>query len=271
MNKKPTKKNIKNLPKVIAVINQKGGVGKTTTTVNLAHNLSLLGKKILVIDLDPQGNASSGLNVPTSSLKTSLYDCLVDLAPAKNSIIKTQWNNLDLLPSSPKLATVDTELPATQRDRVLRLKKTLDQLLNSKSNQYDLVLIDAPPSLGLLTVNALVAANSVVLPVQAEYYALEGLGQLLETMQIVRTGLNKTLGISGILITMFDGRTTLSKEVSEQLKTHFKSNLFTTVIPRNVSLAEAPSHGKPIAEYAPSSSGAKAYKALAAELLKKLK
>lgn len=271
MDKSTSKNTTKKPAQIIAVINQKGGVGKTTTTVNLAHNLTLKGKNVLVIDLDPQGNASSGLNVSTSTLSSSLYDCLVKQSPPLESIVPTNWPKLDLLPSSPKLATVDTELPATQRDRVLRLKKCLDMLMASKSKRYDVILIDAPPSLGLLTVNALVAAHNVILPVQAEYYALEGLGQLLETMQIVRTGLNKTLGISGILITMYDGRTTLSKEVSEQLKTHFANHLFKAVIPRNVKLAEAPSHGKPIAEYSPTSSGAKAYKALADEILAKLK
>lgn len=250
-------------PKVWAVINQKGGVGKTTTTVNLAYNLAKKGKKVLLVDLDPQGNASSGLGISIKSLEKSLYDCLVAGGELEGSVLKTEWPNLSLLPSSTKLATVDTELPATQRDRVLRLKKTLEQV-----EDVDIVLIDAPPSLGLLTVNALVAADSVILPVQAEYYALEGLGQLLETMQIVRTGLNKTLGVMGILITMYDGRTSLSRQVEEQLETHFSNFLFKSTIPRNVKLAEAPSHGKPIGVYAPGSSGAKAYDGLTKEVLK---
>lgn len=248
-------------PKVWAVINQKGGVGKTTTTVNLAYNLAKKGKKVVLVDLDPQGNASSGLGVGIRDLKKSLYDCLVNAEDPKDVLIETKWKNLNLIPASTKLATVDTELPASQRDRVLRLKNSLEKV------EADIILIDAPPSLGLLTVNALVAADSVILPVQAEYYALEGLGQLLETMQIVRTGLNKTLGVMGILITMYDGRTSLSRQVEEQLKTHFGKHLFKSTIPRNVKLAEAPSHGKPIGLYAPNSSGAKAYDALAKEVL----
>jgi chromosome partitioning protein len=248
-------------PKVWAVINQKGGVGKTTTTVNLAYNLAKKGKSVVLVDLDPQGNASSGLGVSIRDLKTSLYDCLVKGDDPADVLIKTSWENLTLLPASTKLATLDTELPATQRDRVLRLKNTLRKI------EADIILIDAPPSLGLLTVNALVASDSVILPVQAEYYALEGLGQLLETMQIVRTGLNKTLGVMGILITMYDGRTSLSRQVEQQLKTHFEKFLFKSTIPRNVKLAEAPSHGKPIGLYAPGSSGAKAYDALTKEVL----
>lgn len=248
-------------PKVWAVINQKGGVGKTTTTVNLAYNLAKKGKRVVLVDLDPQGNASSGLGISIRDLKTSLYDCLVNGVGPEGVSVKTSWENLLLLPASTKLATLDTELPATQRDRVLRLKNTLEKV------EADVILIDAPPSLGLLTVNALVASDSVILPVQAEYYALEGLGQLLETMQIVRTGLNKTLGVMGILITMYDGRTSLSRQVEEQLKTHFGKFLFKSTIPRNVKLAEAPSHGKPIGLYAPGSSGAKAYDALTKEVL----
>ena len=249
--------------KILAIINQKGGVGKTTTTVNLAYSLSQKGKKVLVVDLDPQGNASSGLGVQTREVKLSLYDCLVGSTKLKEAIVETGWKNLTLLAASTKLAALDTELPASQRDRVLKLKQALADA------QADFVLIDAPPSLGLLTVNALVAADSVLLPVQAEYYALEGLGQLLETMQIVRTGLNKSLGVLGILLTMYDGRTSLARQVKEQLETHFKKYLFKAIIPRNVKLAEAPSHGKPIGVYAPSSSGAKAYELLAKEVVQR--
>lgn len=248
--------------KVLAVINQKGGVGKTTTTVNLAYSLSKKGKKVLVVDLDPQGNASSGLGVQIRELKLSLYDCLVGGAKLNQASVETGWKNLTLLPASTKLAALDTELPATQRDRVLKLKQVLEA-----AGDVDFVLIDAPPSLGLLTVNALVAADEVLLPVQAEYYALEGLGQLLETMQIVRTGLNKSLGVLGILLTMYDGRTSLARQVKEQLERHFKQYLFKAIIPRNVKLAEAPSHGKPIGVYAPSSAGAKAYEGLAKEVV----
>lgn len=251
--------------KKLAVINQKGGVGKTTTTVNLAYSLTKRGKKVVVVDLDPQGNASSGLGVQIRELKLSLYDLILGKASLEEVEVKTAWKNLTLIPASTKLAALDTELPATQRDRVLKLKQALAGV------DADFVLIDAPPSLGLLTVNALVAADEVLLPVQAEYYALEGLGQLLETMQIVRTGLNKTLGVMGIVITMYDGRTSLARQVKEQLEKHFKSFLFKSIIPRNVKLAEAPSHGKPIGVYAASSSGAKAYESLAKEVVGKVK
>lgn len=254
-----------NRAKVIAVINQKGGVGKTTTTVNLAYDLAKSGKRVLLVDLDPQGNACSGVGVDTKSLDLSLYNCLIKDAEAKDVIQKTKWKGLSLLGSSNKLAALDTELSAEQRDRVLRLKQTLEDL------DFDVILIDAPPSLGLLTVNALVAADTVILPVQAEYYALEGLGQLLETMQIVRRGLNKNLSLMGILVTMFDGRTVLSNQVLEQLKTHFADNLFKTMIPRNVRLAEAPSYGEPIGVYDPRCVGARAYAALAKEVNLKIK
>ncbi|MDQ5913659.1 MAG: chromosome partitioning protein [Patescibacteria group bacterium] len=252
-------------PKVWAVINQKGGVGKTTTTVNLAYYLAKAGKKVLLVDLDPQGNASSGVGVSIRSIKLSLYDCLAEAKDPKDCIVASEWEGLSLLPASTRLAALDTELPSTMRDRVLKLKQTLAKL---DDEQWDIILIDAPPSLGLLTVNALVASDSVILPVQAEYYALEGLGQLLETMQIVRTGLNKTLGIMGILVTMYDGRTSLGRQVQQQLRTHFAKYLFETSIPRNIKLAEAPSHGKPIGVYAPACSGAKAYAALTKEVLK---
>ncbi len=251
--------------KIVAVINQKGGVGKTTTTVNLAYELAQKGKKVLVVDLDPQGNASSGLGIQTKTLSLSLYDTLVNETNPEQAILSLSSKNLFLLPSSNKLAALDTELPAEQRDRVLRLKKALQDL------DFDIILIDAPPSLGLLTVNALVAADLLILPVQAEYYALEGLGQLLETVQIVRKGLNKTLSLGGILVTMYDSRTSLSKQVFEQLQEHFKDHLFRTIIPRNVKLAEAPSYGEPIGVYDVNSIGAKSYRALANEFLRKLK
>jgi chromosome partitioning protein len=217
---------------------------------------------VVVVDLDPQGNASSGLGVNIRELKASLYDCLTGGTDPNEVLVETKWKNLALLPSNTKLAALDTELPATQRDRVLKLKQTLAKL------DADILLIDAPPSLGLLTVNALVASDKVILPVQAEYYALEGLGQLLETMQIVRQGLNKTLAVMGILVTMYDGRTSLGRQVREQLKTHFAKYLFETTIPRNIKLAEAPSHGKPIGAYDGSCSGAKAYESLCKEVLK---
>lgn len=257
-------KEVSKKAKILAVINQKGGVGKTTTTVNLAYNLAKKGKRVVLVDLDPQGNATSGLGFNVREVNGSLYDCMVGRESIESVLIETKWKNLSLVPSSTKLAVLDTELPASQRDRVLKLKQALADI------DAEVVLIDAPPSLGLLTVNALAAADSVILPVQAEYYALEGLGQLLETMQIVRTGLNKTLGVMGILVTMYDGRTSLSQQVREQLKAHFAKHLFKTTIPRNVRLAEAPSYGQPIGVYAPNSSGARAYDGLAKEVFKQL-
>lgn len=250
------------MAQVIAVTNQKGGVGKTTTTINVAYNLAKSGQSVLLVDLDPQGNATSGLSVTKSSYTTR--DVLSGKVASTEAIQKTSYSKLDVLPTDAELATLETEI-ATAKDRALRLKVALAQL------DYDVVIIDCPPSLGLLTVNALTAARSVLIPVQTEYYALEGLGQLLETMKLVRGALNPHLAILGVVMTMHNARTTLSAQVEEQLKAHFKERLFETVVPRNIRVAEAPSHGKPVGEYDKWSKGARAYKALTKEIMERLK
>lgn len=246
---------------IVAVTNQKGGVGKTTTAVNVAYNLAKSGQKVLLVDLDPQGNATSGLSV--SKAKATTRDVLSSKVKLEKAVQATAYNNLSVLPTDAQLATLETEIAAA-KDRAIRLKQVLADA------DYDVVLIDCPPSLGLLTVNALTAAQSVIIPVQTEYYALEGLGQLLETMKLVRQALNPRLAILGVVMTMHNARTTLSAQVEEQLQKNFKGRLFNTVVPRNIRVAEAPSHGKPVGEYDKWSKGARAYKMLAKEVAERL-
>lgn len=250
-----------NMAAIIAVTNQKGGVGKTTTTINVAYNLAKSGKTVLLVDLDPQGNASSGLGVAKSGVM--VRDVLSSQAALKAAVRPTAYKNLFVMPTDAKLATLETDI-ATEKDRAIRLKKVLSDA------PQDIVLIDCPPSLGLLTVNALTAARSVIIPVQTEYYALEGLGQLLETMKLVRQALNPHLAIMGVVMTMHNARTTLSSQVEEQLKKHFKERLFETVVPRNIRVAEAPSHSKPVGEYDKWSKGARAYKQLSKEVMERI-
>ena len=247
--------------RVTACTNQKGGVGKTTTVVNLAASLALSGTSTLVIDLDPQGNATSGLGVDRRSLDRSVYDALIDWVPISELTLGTAVEGLDLVPSAAALSGAEVELvgmPARER--------RLSVCLAGLDQKYDRVLIDCPPSLGLLTVNALTAADGVLIPIQTEYYALEGLSQLVNTIRLVRESLNPRLEIDGVLLTMFDGRTRLSGQVAAEVRRHLNGTVYDTVVPRSVRLAEAPSHGLPIALYDPSSRGALAYGALALEV-----
>lgn len=247
---------------IIALANQKGGVGKTTTTINLGAYLAAGKRSVLIVDLDPQGNTSSGLGFRKEDLEHDLYDVMVDGLKAHTIIQKTSVDGLSLLPASGVLAAAEIELVSASR-REYRLKDALADL------KYDYILIDCPPSLGILTLNGLTAADSLIIPVQAEFYALEGLGQLVQTVQRVRKALNPALELLGVVLTMHNGRTSLSTQVHEEVKRHFPDKIFDTVIPRNVRLAEAPSFGKPISHYDKWSKGARSYKALAGEVAKR--
>ena len=248
---------------IIAILNQKGGVGKTTTTINLGAYLAKAGKSVLIVDFDPQGNATSGLGIDKNQLQATVYDVLFKRSDIAQAVKETSVSGLSILPANPSLASAEVEL-VSQMQRELMLKEVL------ATAAYDVILIDCPPSLGLLTVNALSAAQHLLVPVQAEYYALEGLSQLLSTVQRVRAGLNPQLDLMGVVVTMFDSRTSLSDQVYQELNKHFGEKVMKTIIPRNVRLAEAPSHGKPIADHDKWSKGARAYKALSKEILKKI-
>ena len=249
------------MKRVIAVLNQKGGVGKTTTAVNLAAYLAKAGQKVLLIDLDPQGNATSGLGVDKLALEGTTYQALVEQAPFDSVAMQTEIPGLTLIPTNADLAGVEVQL-ATVQSRETKLR----DFLHSSDYIYDIVLIDCPPSLGLLTVNALTASTDVLIPVQTEYYAMEGLSQLIQVIQRVQHGLNPTLQILGVVMTMYDSRTSLSEQVKTEIIRVFGDLVFATVIPRNVRLAEAPSHGKPVMQYDKWSKGARAYKNLAKEV-----
>ncbi|HDM9198169.1 TPA: ParA family protein [Listeria innocua] len=246
----------------MALANQKGGVGKTTSSVNLSSSLAFLGKKVLLVDIDPQGNASSGVGVNKGEIEHCIYDVLVDDVAIQDVLQKTDLDNLNVIPATIQLAGAEVELvPAISRE--IRLKKAIDSI----RDDYDYVIIDCPPSLGLLTLNALTAADSVLIPVQCEYYALEGLSQLLNTIRIVQKHLNEDLQIEGVLLTMLDARTNLGIQVIEEVKKYFQNKVFNTIIPRNVRLSEAPSHGKPILLYDAKSKGAEVYLELAKEVV----
>lgn len=247
--------------KIIAVANQKGGVGKTTTSVNLSAAFAEMGKKVLLIDCDPQGNATSGLGIEKDGLELSIYDALINDTPMEEIILQTQFG-LDMVPSVMDLAGAEVEL-VNLDDKQYRLKKAVELI----KDKYDYILIDCPPSLGHVTLNALTAADSVLLPLQCEFYALEGLTQLMSTIQLVQEQLNENLEVEGLLLTMYDGRTRLSIQVEEEVRSHFADKVYETKIPRNVRLSEAPSYGQPIFAYDPQSKGALAYMSLAEEVL----
>ena len=248
--------------KIVSVANQKGGVGKTTTSINLSTILAKRGKKVLLIDADPQGNATSGLGIEKEQ-QFSIYDVLIEDIEVENTLQSTQVKNLDLCPSNINLAGAEVQLVSIE-NREFRLKSKLENI----REQYDYILIDCPPSLGLVTLNAFTASDSVLMPIQCEYYALEGLGQLLNTIELVRDHMNKDLKVEGALLTMYDARTNLSNQVVNEVKKYFGDRVYKNVIPRNVRLSEAPSYGMPISLYDPRSKGAKAYEKFAKEFIK---
>jgi len=248
--------------KIIAVANQKGGVGKTTTSVNLGACLAYIGKRVLLVDVDPQGNATSGIGIEKADVEHCIYDILVDDVAAKDVIKPTAVENLDIIPATIQLAGAEIELVPTI-SREVRLKRALEDV----KDNYDYMVIDCPPSLGLLTINALTASDAVLIPVQCEYYALEGLSQLLNTVRLVQKHLNTDLTIEGVLLTMLDARTNLGIQVIDEVKKYFQDKVYKTIIPRNIRLSEAPSHGQPIIIYDPRSRGAEVYLDLAKEVV----
>lgn len=252
--------------KIISVTNQKGGVGKTTTSVNLAAGLSMLGHKTLLVDTDPQGNATSGVGIDRRSNKLSTYNLLVENIDTNECIVRTEFENLSIIPSSVDLAAAEIELIELEQ-RIFRLKNAL----NKVRGEFDFIIIDCPPSLGLTTTNALCASDTILVPIQCEFYALEGLSQLMNTVRIVKRQYNSMLEIEGVLLTMYDGRLNLTQQVVQEVKKYFPKKVFGTVIPRTVRLSEAPSFGKPIQYFDKSSKGADAYNELAKEISSKLK
>lgn len=252
------------MPRVLAITNQKGGVGKTTTSINLAASLVTAGRRVLLVDLDPQGNATMGSGIDKRGLKSTVYQVLLGETPISAVRLRSQSGGFDVIPANRELAGAEVEM-VDLPERETRLKTALDEI----RNQYDFVLIDCPPALNLLTVNGLCAANAVMIPMQCEYYALEGLSDLVQTIKKVRTNLNPGLEIEGLLRTMYDPRNMLAQQVSDQLQQHFGDKVYRTVIPRNIRLAEAPSHGLPVLNFDRQSKGALAYLALAGEMLGK--
>lgn len=250
------------MSKIIAVANQKGGVGKTTTTVNLAACLAKKGKRVLLVDIDPQGNSTSGLGIDKRRVEKTVYDCLVNEEKMENAAIPTQYENLDICPSNLDLSGAEIELIS-----VMGRENRLKQSIEGVREKYDYILIDTPPSLGLITINTLTAANSVIIPIQCEFYALEGVSQLVETIKRIKKALNPTLFIEGIVMTMYDARTNLAVEVVDEVKRFFPEKVYRTIIPRNIRVSEAPGFGRPVIYYDESSKGAQAYTELAEEII----
>lgn len=250
--------------RIIAIANQKGGVGKTTTAINLSACLAELGKKVLTIDTDPQGNTSSGLGIDKDELENTIYELMLDECTIKECIVNTELENLDLIASNVNLAGAEIELLGIN-DKEYILKNEVDYI----KDDYDFIIIDCPPSLNMLTVNAMTTASTVLVPIQCEYYALEGLSQLIHTVELVKERLNSTLEIEGVVFTMYDARTNLSLQVVENVKDNLQQNIYKTIIPRNIRLAEAPSYGTPINQYDPKSAGAESYMRLAEEVIEK--
>ena len=248
---------------VISVANQKGGVGKTTTTINLAASIADRGYRVLIVDIDPQGNATSGLGIEKSEIDQDIYNVLIDEVPLKETIHHTSTKKLDIVPATINLSGAETEL-ISMMARETRLKSAIDTV----NDDYDFIFVDCPPSLGQLSINAFTASDSILIPVQSEYYAMEGLSQLLNTIRLVQKHFNKDLGVEGVLLTMLDARTNLGAEVVKEVQSYFNKKVYKTIIPRITKLAEAPSYGKPITEYAPKSRGSQVYDSLAKEVLK---
>ena len=256
--------------KIISLVNQKGGVGKTTTSINLSASLAVLGKMVLLIDLDPQGNATTGIGISKADIDKSVYDVLTNKCEINEAITRTKYKRLDVIPATINLAGIDIELfEKSKNDPTFSKGGQLKAKLDSIKDKYDYIIIDCPPSLGLITTNALTASNSVIIPVQCEFFALEGIMQLLNTIMMAQKSLNPTLDIEGVLLTMLDSRTNLGFEVVDDIRKYFKERVYNTIIPRLIRLTEAPSHGKPIVAYDPKSKGTEAYLNLAKEVIER--